>query len=152
MPQFPPCTCFLSNAGLQKTMLISRRFLVPHGGGLQQLNSPWVEMATLDPCRCPWRLPALLSPPDAEKTPGYWNKGARRRLELALALQPAAQRAKNIILFMGDGECPGSVPHPAAPQQQGDVAAEKMGLGLGQALGQCLGRAGLSLVPALCHP
>ncbi|NXU42886.1 PPBI1 phosphatase, partial [Drymodes brunneopygia] len=47
--------------------------------------------------------PALLSPPDAEKTPGYWNKGARRRLELALALQPAAQRAKNIILFMGDG-------------------------------------------------
>uniref|UniRef100_A0A8D2PRV6 alkaline phosphatase n=1 Tax=Zosterops lateralis melanops TaxID=1220523 RepID=A0A8D2PRV6_ZOSLA len=48
-------------------------------------------------------VPALLSPPDAEKTPGYWNKGARRRLELALALQPAAQRAKNIILFMGDG-------------------------------------------------
>uniref|UniRef100_A0A8C3R0F2 Alkaline phosphatase n=1 Tax=Cyanoderma ruficeps TaxID=181631 RepID=A0A8C3R0F2_9PASS len=46
---------------------------------------------------------ALLSPPDAEKTPGYWNKGTRRRLELALALQPAAQRAKNIILFMGDG-------------------------------------------------
>ncbi|KAL9844955.1 intestinal-type alkaline phosphatase-like isoform 1-T1 [Geothlypis trichas] len=40
---------------------------------------------------------------DAEKTPGYWNRGARRRLELALALQPAAQRAKNIILFMGDG-------------------------------------------------
>ncbi|NXM83712.1 PPBI1 phosphatase, partial [Oenanthe oenanthe] len=48
-------------------------------------------------------LPALLSPPDAEKIPGYWNKGARRRLELAMALQPAAQRAKNIILFMGDG-------------------------------------------------
>uniref|UniRef100_A0A8C5J7Y1 Alkaline phosphatase n=1 Tax=Junco hyemalis TaxID=40217 RepID=A0A8C5J7Y1_JUNHY len=45
-------------------------------------------------------------------TPGYWNKGARRRLELALALQPAAQRAKNIILFMGDGECPGSLPGP----------------------------------------
>ncbi|NXR15164.1 PPBI1 phosphatase, partial [Semnornis frantzii] len=47
--------------------------------------------------------PALLSPLDAEKTSDYWNKGARRRLELALALQPAAQRAKNIILFMGDG-------------------------------------------------
>ncbi|XP_031975354.1 intestinal-type alkaline phosphatase-like isoform X1 [Corvus moneduloides] len=99
MPQFPLCRWFLSNAGLQKTMLISRGFLVPHGGGLQQLNSPWVEMAMLDP----WRLPALLSPPDAEKTPGYWNKEARRRLELALALQPVAQRAKNIILFMGDG-------------------------------------------------
>ncbi|KGL91940.1 Intestinal-type alkaline phosphatase, partial [Charadrius vociferus] len=41
--------------------------------------------------------------PEAEKTPGYWNEGARRRLELALALQPATQRAKNIILFVGDG-------------------------------------------------
>ncbi|NXK52004.1 PPBI1 phosphatase, partial [Chauna torquata] len=54
----------------------------------------------------PWgpRMPpALLSPPDAEKTPGYWNEGARRRLEAALALQPVVQRAKNIILFMGDG-------------------------------------------------
>ncbi|XP_050834015.1 alkaline phosphatase, germ cell type [Serinus canaria] len=60
-------------------------------------------MGMLDPQGCTWRLPALLSPPDAEKTPSYWNKGARRRLELALALQPAAQRAKNIILFMGDG-------------------------------------------------
>ncbi|NXH37985.1 PPBI1 phosphatase, partial [Dicaeum eximium] len=47
--------------------------------------------------------PSSAVTPDAEKTPGYWNKGARRRLELALALQPAAQRAKNIILFMGDG-------------------------------------------------
>ncbi|NXO69546.1 PPBN protein, partial [Phainopepla nitens] len=63
----------------------------------------WVEIAMLDPWGCTWRLPALLSPPDAEKTRGYWNKGARRRLELALALQPEAQRAKNIILFMGDG-------------------------------------------------
>ncbi|NXL98824.1 PPBI1 phosphatase, partial [Tyrannus savana] len=51
----------------------------------------------------PCTPPALLSPPDAEKSPSYWNKGARRRLELALALQPEAQRAKNIILFMGDG-------------------------------------------------
>ncbi|NXE51781.1 PPBI1 phosphatase, partial [Casuarius casuarius] len=41
--------------------------------------------------------------PGTEKTPGYWNEGARRRLELALALQPVERRAKNIILFMGDG-------------------------------------------------
>uniref|UniRef100_A0A8D0FB51 Alkaline phosphatase n=1 Tax=Strix occidentalis caurina TaxID=311401 RepID=A0A8D0FB51_STROC len=54
-------------------------------------------------CPVPHTAPALLLTPDAEKTSGYWNKGARRRLELALALQPAAQRAKNIILFMGDG-------------------------------------------------
>ncbi|RLW00733.1 hypothetical protein DV515_00008668 [Chloebia gouldiae] len=62
------------------------------------------------------KFPALLTPPDAEKTPGYWNKGARRRLELALALQPAAQRAKNIILFMGDEQgrlgCAWSSPLP----------------------------------------
>lgn len=56
---------------------------------------------------------ALLSPPDAEETPDYWNEGARRRLESALALQPAARRAKNIILFMGDGESRGSQPDPS---------------------------------------
>lgn len=33
---------------------------------------------------------------------------------MALALQPAARRAKNIILFVGDGESPGSQPGPAA--------------------------------------
>ncbi|XP_038039473.2 intestinal-type alkaline phosphatase [Anas platyrhynchos] len=47
--------------------------------------------------------PLAAAASDAEKTPGYWNEGARRRLEAALALQPAAQRAKNIILFVGDG-------------------------------------------------
>ncbi|XP_030311722.1 alkaline phosphatase, germ cell type isoform X2 [Calypte anna] len=47
--------------------------------------------------------PALLLPSDAEKTPDYWNEGARKRLESVLALQLAAQRAKNMILFMGDG-------------------------------------------------
>ncbi|NWX89145.1 PPBI1 phosphatase, partial [Nothoprocta pentlandii] len=41
--------------------------------------------------------------PGAEKTTDYWNEGARRRLESALALQPVTHRAKNIILFMGDG-------------------------------------------------
>nr|XP_009929553.1 PREDICTED: intestinal-type alkaline phosphatase-like [Opisthocomus hoazin] len=51
----------------------------------------------------PSRPLALLPPPDAERAPGYWSEGARRRLESALALQPVAQRAKNIILFMGDG-------------------------------------------------
>ena len=70
----------------------------------------------------PNRPLALLPPPDAEKTPGYWNEGARRRLESALALQPVAQRAKNIILFMGDGESSGSQPGSTA------VTGEKMGL------------------------
>ncbi|NXT33516.1 PPBI1 phosphatase, partial [Pelecanoides urinatrix] len=53
--------------------------------------------------QCPCMSLALLLPPDAEKTPDYWNEGARRRLELALALQPVIRRAKNIILFLGDG-------------------------------------------------
>ncbi|XP_009998606.1 PREDICTED: intestinal-type alkaline phosphatase-like [Chaetura pelagica] len=57
----------------------------------------------LQGAQCPNKPPALLLPPDTEKTPDYWNEGARRRLESALSLQLAAQRAKNIILFMGDG-------------------------------------------------
>ncbi|NXV88507.1 PPBI1 phosphatase, partial [Calonectris borealis] len=52
---------------------------------------------------CPCMSLALLLPPDAEKTPDYWNEGARRRLESALTLQPATRRAKNIVLFLGDG-------------------------------------------------
>lgn len=126
---------------------------------------PWVEMATPVPrevapedvqgTQCPHTPLALLSTPDAEKTPGYWNEGARRRLELALALHPATRRAKNIILFVGDGESLGSHPGSAAPQQPGDMAGEKMGLGQvpSSPAGprQCLGRAGLSLVPATCH-
>lgn len=106
--------------------------------------------------QCPRMPPALLSPPDAEKTLNYWNEGARRRLELALALQPAARRAKNIVLFVGDGESPRSQPGPTDPQQPGDVAGEKMGLVQvpfsPSSPGQCLGRAGLSLVLAPCHP
>ncbi|XP_030898926.2 intestinal-type alkaline phosphatase-like [Melopsittacus undulatus] len=78
------------------------------------MNSPSVEMPMLVPgtwegpwdpqaAKCLCTSSALLSLPDAEKTPGYWNEGARRRLKSALALQPVAQRARNIILFMGDG-------------------------------------------------
>uniref|UniRef100_A0A8D2IHX1 Alkaline phosphatase n=1 Tax=Varanus komodoensis TaxID=61221 RepID=A0A8D2IHX1_VARKO len=38
-----------------------------------------------------------------EKTPGYWNTKARQTLESALNLTPMNHRAKNIILFLGDG-------------------------------------------------
>lgn len=69
--------------------------------------------------RCPCMPLALLSPPDAEETPDYWNEGARRRLESALALQPLAQRAKNIILFMGDGESRRSQPRSTAAKGHG---------------------------------
>ncbi|XP_032659795.1 alkaline phosphatase-like [Chelonoidis abingdonii] len=38
-----------------------------------------------------------------EKAPAYWNERARRTLESALTLTPVTRRAKNIILFLGDG-------------------------------------------------
>ncbi|XP_060098723.1 alkaline phosphatase-like [Heteronotia binoei] len=38
-----------------------------------------------------------------EKDPKYWNARARQTLESALQLTPVAHRAKNIILFLGDG-------------------------------------------------
>lgn len=106
--------------------------------------------------RCPCMPLALLSPPDAEETPDYWNEGARRRLESALALQPLAQRAKNIILFMGDGESRRSQPRPTAPQQPRDMAGEKVGLvqvpSSPTGPRQCLGRAEKSLMPTPCPP
>lgn len=106
--------------------------------------------------RCPCMPLALLSPPDAEETPDYWNEGARRRLESALALQPLAQRAKNIILFMGDGESRRSQPRPTAPQQPRDMAGEKVGLvqvpSSPNGPRQCLGRAEKSLMPTPCPP
>uniref|UniRef100_A0A8D0H5W0 Alkaline phosphatase n=1 Tax=Sphenodon punctatus TaxID=8508 RepID=A0A8D0H5W0_SPHPU len=41
-----------------------------------------------------------------EKNPTYWNAKAWRSLESALALTPNTRRAKNVILFLGDGEYP----------------------------------------------
>ncbi|KAA0712481.1 Intestinal-type alkaline phosphatase [Triplophysa tibetana] len=38
-----------------------------------------------------------------EKEPSYWNEQARRTLEAALTLPWRPHRAKNIILFLGDG-------------------------------------------------
>ncbi|KYO25327.1 alkaline phosphatase, tissue-nonspecific isozyme [Alligator mississippiensis] len=48
-------------------------------------------------------LAAAAASIEDEKTPGYWNRQAQRTLEAALALTPVTHRAKNIILFMGDG-------------------------------------------------
>lgn len=39
-----------------------------------------------------------------EKEPVYWNDQARRTLQTALTLPLRAHRAKNTILFLGDGE------------------------------------------------
>lgn len=41
---------------------------------------------------------------DLEKEPSYWDAQARMTLDAALKLRPREHRAKNIILFLGDGE------------------------------------------------
>lgn len=40
---------------------------------------------------------------ELEKEPGYWDAQARATLDAALKLHPRKYRAKNIILFLGDG-------------------------------------------------
>ncbi|XP_046893013.1 alkaline phosphatase, intestinal, tandem duplicate 1 isoform X2 [Hypomesus transpacificus] len=40
---------------------------------------------------------------EQEKEPAYWNSQAKETLQAALKLRPRAHRAKNIILFLGDG-------------------------------------------------
>uniref|UniRef100_A0A8C3SNQ5 Alkaline phosphatase n=1 Tax=Chelydra serpentina TaxID=8475 RepID=A0A8C3SNQ5_CHESE len=50
-----------------------------------------------------WKTQDLGFSPQDEKAPAYWNQRARRTLESALSLAPVTRRAKNIILFLGDG-------------------------------------------------
>lgn len=40
---------------------------------------------------------------ELEKEPAYWDAQARDTLDAALKLRPREHRAKNIILFLGDG-------------------------------------------------
>ncbi|XP_077204216.1 alkaline phosphatase-like isoform X2 [Paroedura picta] len=51
-------------------------------------------------CLCIHLSAAIL---EEEKDPDYWNGIARKTLESALKLTPVARRAKNVILFLGDG-------------------------------------------------
>lgn len=41
--------------------------------------------------------------PEEEKVPDFWNKKAKAALNAASKLQPINTRAKNLILFLGDG-------------------------------------------------
>ncbi|XP_067850824.1 intestinal-type alkaline phosphatase-like [Heptranchias perlo] len=43
------------------------------------------------------------SPTDAEEDPLFWNTKAKQSLKTALDLQPVKHKAKNVILFLGDG-------------------------------------------------
>ncbi|XP_066565330.1 alkaline phosphatase, intestinal, tandem duplicate 1 isoform X2 [Amia ocellicauda] len=42
-------------------------------------------------------------PSEQEQDPAYWNAQARMSLQAALKLQPRHHRAKNLVLFLGDG-------------------------------------------------
>lgn len=41
---------------------------------------------------------------DDELLPSYWNNKAKEALHTALKIQPNVHKAKNVILFLGDGE------------------------------------------------
>jgi hypothetical protein len=72
----------------------------------------------------PWLAPRLtLSPltpwPVEEENPAFWNQKAAEALNTAKKLQPIQTAAKNLILFLGDGErarpAPRRGPHVPAP-------------------------------------
>lgn len=75
------------------------------------------------------------SPAEREKDPEYWRRQAQETLRNALRLQRLNQNvAKNLILFLGDGEMGGE--HPPRAGQRGwgaqggdEVAAIKWVLG-----------------------
>lgn len=47
--------------------------------------------------------PGEMWPPE-EESPAFWNKKATQALDAAQKLQPIHTAAKNLILFLGDGE------------------------------------------------
>ncbi|KAG9329438.1 hypothetical protein JZ751_004768, partial [Albula glossodonta] len=50
-----------------------------------------------------------------EESPHFWNVKGREALNAALNLKPNLHRAKNLILFLGDGEAKSPPPNPAHP-------------------------------------
>ncbi|KAM4694326.1 intestinal-type alkaline phosphatase 1-like [Discoglossus pictus] len=55
-------------------------------------------------------LTVLAAPPsEAEETPRFWNEQANKTLTTALNLKPITHRAKNLIMFLGDGKFVGIV-------------------------------------------
>lgn len=54
--------------------------------------------------------------PAEEEDPTFWNRQAAQALDTAKKLQPIQTAAKNLILFLGDGECAGPVHAPEPPQ------------------------------------
>ncbi|XP_071995660.1 alkaline phosphatase-like [Engystomops pustulosus] len=59
---------------------------------------------------------------EAEKTPKFWNDQARETLQAALHLKPNVNKAKNLIMFLGDGM--GVTTISAARIYQGQLAGQ----------------------------
>lgn len=69
----------------------------------------YLSLVLLSLCVCEAALHEI------EKEPAYWNAQAKAALNAALKLHPRHHRAKNLILFLGDGRstnsyhCDGSI-------------------------------------------
>lgn len=42
--------------------------------------------------------------PEEEENPSFWNRQAAAAIEASFKIQPRIRQAKNLILFLGDGE------------------------------------------------
>lgn len=58
---------------------------------------PCKRQLWMPPCFC-------VSLAEDELDPNYWNNKAKQSIHGALAVQRVQQQAKNLILFLGDGE------------------------------------------------
>uniref|UniRef100_A0A3Q3JWV1 Alkaline phosphatase n=1 Tax=Monopterus albus TaxID=43700 RepID=A0A3Q3JWV1_MONAL len=73
---------------------------------MQQYKAPDLLLALLGPILMAVGQAAMESQAELyelEKEPAYWDAQARATLDAALKLHPRKYRAKNIILFLGDG-------------------------------------------------
>ncbi|XP_029473199.1 intestinal-type alkaline phosphatase-like [Rhinatrema bivittatum] len=52
---------------------------------------------------CVWVLSSCAVLPVEEEKPSFWNGQAKKAIDAALALKPIHHRAKNLLLFLGDG-------------------------------------------------
>lgn len=49
-------------------------------------------------------LRSVCTVPVEEEDPSFWNKQAAEAIEASFNIQPKIRQAKNLILFLGDGE------------------------------------------------
>ncbi|NXL49115.1 PPBI phosphatase, partial [Podilymbus podiceps] len=60
-------------------------------------------LAPLTLCLGLWAGLSAFTIPEEEEKPSFWNKQAAAAIQASLKIQPRMTRAKNLILFLGDG-------------------------------------------------